>query len=46
MASLVGRLVRLARTPQGKKLISAAQDAVRDPKNRARLERLTRRRRG
>ena len=40
MASLIGRAIRLARSPQGKKLIAEAQKAARDPKNKQRIEQL------
>ena len=40
MASLFGRLIRLARSPQGRRLLAEAQKAARDPKNRKRLNRL------
>lgn len=40
MASMVGRLIRLARSPQGKRVLAQAQKAARDPKNRQRLEQL------
>ena len=33
----IGRLIKLARSPQGRRLISEAQKAARDPKNRERL---------
>jgi hypothetical protein len=35
--AMIGRLIRFARTPQGRRLISAAQKAAQDPKNRERL---------
>ncbi len=35
---LLGRLIRLAASPQGRKLIGQAQKAVLDPKNRQRPE--------
>lgn len=38
MASLLGRVFRLARSPQGRRLIGQAQKAARDPKTRRRLE--------
>ncbi len=40
MASIVGSLIRLARSSQGRKLLGEAQKAARDPKNRERLEQL------
>jgi hypothetical protein len=40
VVSRLGRVVRLARSPQGKRLIAEAQKAVRDPKNKQRVERL------
>ena len=33
----IGRLIKLAQSPQGRKLFSEAQKAARDPKNRERL---------
>jgi hypothetical protein len=38
MASLLGRAIRLAKSPQGKRLIAEAQKAASDPKNRKRVE--------
>jgi hypothetical protein len=43
MASFIGRAVKLARSPAGKRLLAAAQDAARDPKNKARVEQVRRR---
>jgi hypothetical protein len=43
MASLIGRAVRLARSPAGKRLLSEAQKAARNPKNKATLEQVRRR---
>ena len=40
MASLIGRAIRLAQSPQGKRLIAEAKKAARDPKNKQRLEQL------
>lgn len=40
MASILGRAIRLARSPQGKRLIAEAQKAARDPKNKQRVEQL------
>lgn len=40
MASLIGRAIRLAQSPQGKKLIAEAQKVARDPKNKQRIEQL------
>jgi hypothetical protein len=40
MPSLLGRALRLARSPAGKRLIAEAQKAARDPKNKARIEQL------
>jgi hypothetical protein len=37
---MIGRLARLARSPQGRKLLSEAQKLAKDPKNRERLENL------
>ncbi len=36
--ALFGRLVMLAKSPQGRKLLVQAQKAARDPQNRERLE--------
>ena len=33
----IGRLIKLAQSPQGRRLISEVQKAARDPKNRERL---------
>jgi hypothetical protein len=38
--SMIGRLARLARSPQGRKLLGEAQKVATDPKNRKRLENL------
>jgi poly-gamma-glutamate capsule biosynthesis protein CapA/YwtB (metallophosphatase superfamily) len=38
--SMIGRLARLAQTPQGRKLLREAQKVATDPKNRARLDNL------
>jgi hypothetical protein len=38
--SMIGRLARLAQSPQGRKLLREAQKAAMDPKNRKRLENL------
>jgi hypothetical protein len=35
--AMFGKLIRLARSPQGRRLINEAQKAARDPKNRERL---------
>ena len=43
MASLIGRAIRLAKSPQGKKLIAEAQKAARDPKNKQRVEKVRQR---
>lgn len=37
---MLGRLMRLANSPQGRKLLSQAQKAAGDPKNRERIEQL------
>ncbi len=37
---MFGRLIKLARSPQGRRLISEAQRAARDPKNRERVSQL------
>ena len=38
--ALFGRLVTLAKSPQGRKLLGQAQRAARDPQNRERLEKV------
>ena len=38
MPSLISRVSRLARTPQGRKAIDNAQRFARDPKTRRRIE--------
>ena len=38
--ALFGRLVTLAKSPQGRKLLIQAQKAARDPQNRERLEKV------
>jgi hypothetical protein len=38
MGFLITRLIRLARSPQGKRLAAQAQKAAQDPKNRERLQ--------
>jgi hypothetical protein len=38
--SMIGRLARLAQSPQGRKLLREAQKVATDPKNRKRLENL------
>ena len=43
MASLIGRAIRLAKSPQGKKLIAEAQKAARNPKNKQRIEKVRQR---
>jgi hypothetical protein len=43
MPSVVGRLVRFARSPQGRRVIAGARKAAKDPKNRERLELLRKR---
>jgi hypothetical protein len=43
VASLIGRAIKLARSPQGKKLIAEAQKAARDPKNKQRVEQVRQR---
>ena len=43
MASLIGRAVKLARSPAGKRLLAEAQKAASDPKNKARVEQLRQR---
>lgn len=43
MPSMLGRLIRLANSPQGKRLLSEAQKAARDPKNKARVDQVRRR---
>jgi hypothetical protein len=41
--SLIGRAIKLARSPAGKRLLAEAQKAARDPKNKARIEQLRQR---
>lgn len=36
--AMFGKLISLARSPQGRKLLSQAQKAARDPQNRERLQ--------
>jgi len=36
--ALLGRLVTLAKSPQGRRLLAQAQKAARDPQNRERLQ--------
>jgi hypothetical protein len=38
--SMIGRLARLAQSPQGRKLLREAHKVAMDPKNRKRLENL------
>lgn len=38
--ALLGRLVTLAKSPQGRRLLDQAQKAARDPQNRERLEKV------
>jgi len=38
--ALFGRLVTLAKSPQGRRLLIQAQKAARDPQNRERLEKV------
>jgi hypothetical protein len=38
--TLIGKLARLAQSPQGRKLLREAQKVATDPKNRERLENL------
>jgi hypothetical protein len=38
MGFVIGRLIRLARGPLGRRLAAQAQQAAKDPKNRERLE--------
>ncbi len=38
--ALFGRLVTLAKSPQGRRLLVQAQKAARDPQNRERLEKV------
>ncbi|HEY0416416.1 MAG TPA: hypothetical protein VGC78_08520 [Gaiellaceae bacterium] len=40
MPSLIGKAVKFARSPAGKKLLAEAQKAASDPKNKQRLEQL------
>ncbi len=43
VASLIGRAVKLARSPARKRLVAEAQKAARDPKNRQRIEQVRQR---
>jgi hypothetical protein len=43
VASAIGKLVRFASSPAGRRLLAGAQKAARDPRTRARLEALRRR---
>ncbi|MDP9225320.1 MAG: hypothetical protein M3P18_16045 [Actinomycetota bacterium] len=43
MTSLIGRAVKLARSPARKRLVAEAQKAARDPKNRQRIEQVRQR---
>ncbi|MBA3844401.1 MAG: hypothetical protein H0X39_17600 [Actinobacteria bacterium] len=43
MASLVGRAIKLARSPAGRRLLAQAGKAARDPKNKARVEQVRQR---
>jgi hypothetical protein len=43
MASLIGRAVKLARSPAGKRLLAEVQRAAREPKNKARVEQVRQR---
>ncbi|MBA2297223.1 MAG: hypothetical protein H0W14_04235 [Actinobacteria bacterium] len=36
--AMLGRLIGLAKSPQGRKLLNQAQKAARDPQNRERLQ--------
>jgi len=38
MSSLVGRLARLARSPQGRKLANRAQDYARSPEGKRKIQ--------
>ena len=38
--ALFGRLVTLAKSPQGRRVLAQAQKAARDPRNRERLEKV------
>ena len=38
--AMIGRLAKLAQSPQGRKLLREAQKVATDPKNRKRLENL------
>jgi len=41
--AMFGRLISLAKSPQGRKLLNQAQKAARDPQNRERLQEVGRR---
>ena len=43
MASVIGRAIKFARSPAGKRLIGQAQKAAADPKNKQRIEQVRRR---
>ncbi len=38
--ALIGNLIKLARSPQGRRLLVEAQKAANDPKNRERIARV------
>lgn len=40
MPSMLGRLMTLAKSPQGQKVVRQIQTAARDPKNRERIDQL------
>lgn len=40
MAGLIGKLMQLSRTPQGKKAIESARQAAQDPKKQAQAKEL------
>ena len=44
MASLMNRLSRFARSPQGRRLTSKATTMAKDPKTRAKIQQLRKRR--
>jgi hypothetical protein len=40
VASLIGRAIKFAQSPAGKRLVAQVEKAARDPKNKARIEQL------
>ena len=43
MASLIRSAIRLARSPQGRRLVAEASKAARDPKNKQRIAQIRQR---